>query len=117
MGYAYDPTLTPEQEAEFDTPLLRAFAKSYLKFRHSSPYTTNRKLFRYFEPLAADQLPEKCNLYGDDREEAYKTLIADFRACIMAHAFDALFENKTYYWQSETMPGLVLLRKWLTAKI
>lgn len=114
-GYEYEPGLTPEQEAEFGTPMLRAFLKSYLRFRHSSPYTTKRKIFRYFEPAPAGQLSEKDLLYGADREETYKALMADFRACVVAREFDGLFNGRTYHWQSETVPGLVLLRKWIDA--
>ena len=105
--------LTPAQEREFGTPLLQAFAKSYIAFQRSSPYTTRRKLFRYFEPLSVDELPERDALFGADREEAYKALMKDFEACLMVGAFDNLFEGKNHYWRSETLPKLVILKKWL----
>lgn len=108
-----DITLTAEQEQEFGTDLLKAFARSFIAFRRSSPYTTKRKLFRYFEPLPAEKLTEREILFGTNREKAYRELMHDFKACLAVGAFDALFGDKHYYWRSETVPGLVILRKWL----
>lgn len=105
--------LNDVQNTEFDTPLLKIFAKSYLNFQHSSPCTSKRKLYRYFEPIPDDQLPENDILFGADRETTYKELLCEFRACLMAHEFDKFFENKTHYWKSKTIPGLIILRKWL----
>ena len=109
--------LNEAQNAEFDTPLLKIFAKSFINFQHSSPCTSKRKLYRYFEPLDTKQIPEKDILFGEDREKTYKILIADFKACLMAHEFDKFFENKTYYWESKTIPNLIILKKWLSSAI
>ena len=113
----YEPELTPEQLEEFDTPILQIFLKSYLRFRHSSPYTSHRKLFRFFEPMKPEELSEQDNLYGINRKAAYKTLIDNFRACKAMHEFDKFFENKTYHWQSSSTPSLILLKSWLSANI
>jgi len=109
--------LTDEQMSEFNTPALQDFAIAFIDFLHSSPYTTNRKVFHYFKPLDADQLTEKENLYGLDRNKAYAELIKAFRICLMIRAFDGFFKNKNLYWQSTTIPKLVILKKWLNEPV
>ena len=108
--------LSPEQLEEFDTPMLQNFAKAYLEFQHSSPCTSKRKLFKYFEPLSTEELEENEILFGADREKTYQTLLAEFKVCIVAKEFDKFFQqkNKTLYWQSKTLPKLVILKKWLS---
>lgn len=105
--------LTEAQEQEFNTPILQNFAKAYLKFQHSSPVTTNRKLFRYFEPLPVEKLNDDDILYGPNRDEAYKELIFLFRLCVMSGQFTPFFKDKNLYWQSKTMPNLVIMKKWI----
>lgn len=109
--------LTPEQLEEFDTPLLRKFAEDYARFRRSSPYTGFRKLYRYFEPMSADELPDAALLFGEDREIAYKRLLRSFDACRMTREFDKFFADKTYYWKSATLPKLVILKSWLSESV
>lgn len=111
----YKDELTDEQKAEFDTPLLQAFARSYLRFAHSSPCTAKRKLYKYFEPLHENELSENDILFGPDREKEYAGLIADFKACLIVRAFDKFFdEQHNQHWTSKTIPRLVLLKKWIT---
>jgi hypothetical protein len=107
-----DQVLSELQMSEFTTPVLQNFAKAFIKFQHSSPATTNKKVFKYFEPLPIEQLSDNDILYGADREETYKDLMFLFRLCIMSNQFDKFFENKNLYWQSQTIPNLVLMRKW-----
>ena len=108
--------LTNDMLEEFDTPILQSFAKAYLAFMYSSPCTAKRKLYKYFEPLKTEELSEYCILYGQDREKTYEALIAEFKACIMVKAFDKFFDDpkKTKYWQSKSIPKLIILKKWLT---
>ena len=104
--------LSESQMSEFTTPVLQNFAKAFIKFQHSSPATTNKKVFKYFEPLPIEQLSDRDILYGENREETYKDLMFLFRLCCMSNQFDKFFENKNLYWQSQTIPNLVLMRKW-----
>ena len=106
-------TLTEEQEKEFDTPLLQEFARNFLRFQHSSPCTTNRKRFRYFEPLKEEDLTDDEVIYGYDREKAYSELMTSFKVCRIAGEFDKFFVNKKLYWQSKTMTKIVIMKKWL----
>lgn len=110
-----DTSLAPEQAAEFPTPLLRAFAESYLRFRYSSPCTAKRPAYRYFEPLKENEMADADILYGPDREAAYDRLMADFSACRIAKEFDRYLSSpKTrIWWKSATVPGLILFKKWL----
>ena len=107
--------LTADMIAEFDTPILKSFLDAYIAFIHSSPCTVKRKLYRYFEPLKTDELSEHDILYGEDREKTYDKLIAEFKVCIMTRAFDKFFSQPktTLYWQSKSIPRLVILKKWL----
>ena len=107
-----DQMLSEDQMSEFTTPVLQNFAKAFIKFQHSSPATTTKKSFKYFEPLPVEQLSDKDILYGEDREKTYKDLMFLFRLCIMSNQFDNFFKNKNLYWQSQTIPNLVLMRKW-----
>lgn len=112
MAYA-PPALTPEQAAEFPGPLLSAFALAWLSFRRSSPCTTEKTLFKYFPVPKAEDMAEDDVLYGPDREQAYKALMWAFRRCQRAHAFDPYFgPGRTQYYESTTLPGLVLLKEW-----
>jgi hypothetical protein len=111
---ALDFTLTKEQTEEFDHILLQNFAKAYLNFIHSSPATTNRKSFRYFMPLSEKDLDEKYILYGKNREETYEDLIFVFNMCIQNKMFDRYFDdNHTLYWQSKTIPKLIIKKEWI----
>lgn len=109
--------LTDEQLQEFNTENLQKFALAYLNFMHSSPYTSKRKLWGYFSPPDEEHADDNDILYGANREAAYKELMSIFGLCKFLNEFEPLFENKTLYWKSSTIPGLVLLRKWFIAPI
>lgn len=109
-------TLTPEQATEFDTPALREFALAYLEFQTSSPYTTSKKFFKYFEPLKPDELTDHDILFGRDRDQAYAELLMCFNICKANNEFDRFFDEKhKIYFKFKTIPTLIIFKKWLTA--
>jgi len=108
--------LTDEQRAECSSPRLQLFALAFLRFQKSSPYTTERKLFRYFEPLKTEQLEERDILFGSDREQTYRDLMTEFKACLFTHAFDRFFDDAhKHYYKFQTIPGLIIFKKWVDA--
>jgi len=107
--------LTDEQKSEFNTENLQKFANAYLNFMHSSPYTSKRKVWGYFSPPNEEHADENDILYGCNRDQAYKELMSIFSLCRFLNEFDPLFGDKTLYWKSKTLPGLVLLKKWFVA--
>lgn len=106
-------TLTDPQKEEFPTPKLQEFALAYLEFIHSSPCTAKRKKYRYFEPLPEEKLSKQEILYGKDREKTYNALMVKYELCRVMGEFSLLFGDKNLYWKSKTIPGLVIIKKWL----
>lgn len=105
--------LSEAQILEFNTPHLQEFALNYLKFLHSSPCTSKRRVYKYFRPLSSEELPDDEILYGADREKAYDALMASFQVCRVSGEFAVLFGNRNLYWKSRTVPGLIILKEWI----
>lgn len=117
MPYA-PPALSPEQAAEFPGELLNRFAQAWLTFRHSSPCTSDKRTFQYFQTPSEQDMAEPDILYGPDRELSYRQLLGAFRACQRARAFDRYFDPAhNQYYESGTMPGLVLLKEWISEQV
>lgn len=116
---AYEPpALSQEQIAEFPGDLLSAFALAWLEFQRSSPCTTAKTSFRYFQAPKAENMAEDDVLFGPDRELAHKRLVHAFRACQRARAFDRYFDAAhAQFYESATLPGLVLLKEWAHEEI
>lgn len=100
-------------QTEFPTPRLAAFAAAWQSFQRSSPVTAARASFPYFSAPDADHMDENDVLYGRDRNEAYGELMDAFTACRKAGEFGRFFDaSHTRYWESRSLPGLVLLSQW-----
>lgn len=112
MGYPA-PVLSPEQALEFPGDLLGRFALAWISFRRSSPCTSEKRSFPYFQAPREEDMAEADILYGPDRELAYRNLMHAFRSCQRARAFDPYFDAAhNQYYESGTIPGLVLLKEW-----
>ena len=107
--------LTAEQQNEFYTPTMKEFAESYLDFMHSSPYTSKQKVFKYFQPPKTEDMTNEDLMFGEQRDKAYNRLMANFRVCLFVGDFENFFnEKRNIYYQSKTIPTLVIFRKWLS---
>lgn len=105
--------LTAEQQAEFATPDLAAFALAYLTFQHSSPCTQKTPSYRYFAAPDEAHALEDDVLFGPNRENAYKDLMLRFNDCRKKQSFVPFFDAAhNQYYESRTIPGLVLLKEW-----
>ena len=112
------PALSPEQEKEFPGEAVKAFALAWLTFQRSSPCTSDKIRFKYFQAPAAEKMAEDDVLYGPDRDLAYRRLMHAFRRCQRLRAFDPyLGPGHTQYYQSETLPGLAVMAEWAREQV
>lgn len=100
---------------QYDRPL-EQIERLYDRYRHSVPSErSDNKRRAYFRALSEDKLSDDDMLYGTPREVAQIELEL-FILCQMLQntlQWDD-FANGQWFWQSPTLPSLILLKKWFT---
>lgn len=104
-----------ELGVEYTEEPLEEIQTLYVRYMHSIPSErSNSKRRLYFTPLDEDELDDMDMLYGERREVAQVELEL-YVLCLILNGslvWDN-FAKGQWFWQSKTLPELVLLKKWI----
>lgn len=100
---------------QYDRPL-EQIERLYDRYRHSVPSErSDNKRRTYFRALPEDKLSDDDMLYGTPREVAQIELELFVLCQILQNILQwDDFANGQWFWQSPTLPSLILLKKWFT---
>lgn len=85
----------------------------FIKFKYSVPSAVSAKMNSYFTALPDKELSAEDYLIGEPRHVAQAKLELYVLALKLQGKLVSLFKGDAWFWQSQTDPDLVVLKKWI----